>query len=109
MSLLPDRIDFTTLADGRVIILRLRRDTTTDPTAPRDIPVQHDIKPDGFDLDVALDWCAQHGYVIRRWPGGARAWRAHTPWIIRTKRQIIKARQRFTGEGAVHVDFAFDG
>ena len=101
---LPDRIDFTTLADGRVIILKLRRDMT-NPTAPRDIPTAHDIKMVGFDLDVALDWCAQHGYVIRRWPGGARAWQG-TAWIIRTRHQIQLMRNRHP---CAQLNFAFDG
>ena len=105
---LPDRIDFTTLADGRVIVLKLRRDTT-DPTTPRDIPLPdggHNIKPATFDLDAALDWCAQHGYAIRRWPGGARAWRAPTPWIIRTRNLIQRMREH---NPYAQLDFAFDG
>ena len=105
---LPDRIDFTTLADGRVIILKLRRDVK-DPAAPRDIPTSHDFKPASFNLDAALDWCQEHGYVVRKWHGGARAWLSEKPWIIRTRSQIIKTRQRFTGEGAINTDFAFDG
>ena len=102
---LPDRIDFTTLADGRVIILKLRRDMTT-PTAPRDIPTANDIKMVGFDLDAALDWCQDNGYAIRRWPGGARAWRAPTPWIIRTRNLIQRMRARYP---CAQLDFAFDG
>ena len=102
---LPDRIDFTTLADGRVIILKLRRDMT-NPTAPRDIPTAHDIKPAGFDLDAALDWCQDNGYAIRRWPGGARAWRAPRPWIIRTRNQIQRMRDRHP---CTQLDFAYDG
>ncbi len=104
---LPDRIDFTVMSDKRVIILKFRRDMTT--AAPCDIPTSHDFKPATFNLDAALAWCREHGYVVRKWHGGARAWLSEKPWVIRTRSQIIKARQRFTGEGAINTDFAFDG
>ena len=102
----PDRIDFIVLSDGRVAIVKLRHDTT-DPAAPRDIPVPdgHDIKAD-FNLEAALNWCIQHGYTVRQWPGGARAWLGQ-PWIIRTRRQIQMYRQH--NPCAVNLDFAFDG
>ena len=109
MSLpLPDRIDFTNLADGRVIVLKLRRDAA-DPAAPRDIPLPdngHDIKPATFDLDAALAWCRRNGYTIRQWPGGARAWLGN-PWVIRTRQQILQRRKN--NSCAVNLDFAFDG
>ncbi len=28
-----------------------------------------------FDVDVALTWCREHGWAVREWPGGARAWK----------------------------------
>lgn len=109
--ILPDRIDFTTLADGRVIILKLRRDTT-DPQAPRDIPLPddgHDIKPATFNLDAALDWCRDHGYTIRQIPGSARAWLGK-PWPIRTRHRIKLTRKRAERDKQDYsTDFAFDG
>ena len=102
----PDRIDFLKLSDGRVVILKLRRDAT-DPAAPRDIPIigGHDIKAD-FNLDAALAWCTANGYSVRRWPGGARAWKG-VPWVIRTACQIIRMRRENSCK--VSLDFAYDG
>jgi len=112
MSQYPDRIDFTELANGRVIILKLRRDET-DHAAPRDIPLPdgHSVK-EGFDLERALQWCEANGYVVRRWgkhdgiQAGARAWRGEKPWVIRTAGQIIRRRKQ--NPCAVGIDFAYD-
>ena len=103
----PDRIDFTLMHDGRVIVLKFRRDET-DPARPRDIPIPggHDIKPAGFDLDAALDWCQHNGYAIRRWEGGVRAWKGDKPWVIRTREQIQRKRRR---SPLSLLDFAYDG
>lgn len=106
---LPDRIDFTALPDSRVIVLKFRRDTTTDPARPHDIPLVdggYDIKPAGFDLEAALAWCVDHSYTVRRWEDGARAW-LNGLWVIRTRRQIQRKRAR--NPCAVNMDFAFDG
>ena len=106
MPPLPDRIDFTRMSDGRVIVLKLRRDTA-DPQAPRDIPIPggHDIKPAGFDLEAALAWCQANGYTVRRWTGNARAW-LNGVRVIRTGHQIQRMRQRFP---CAQIDFAYDG
>jgi hypothetical protein len=90
----PDRIDFTILEDDRINVLKLRRDTT-DPAAPRDTPLPdgHEIKSADFDLEAALAWCESNGYTVRRWPGGARAWKGE-PWVIRTGWQIVKLRRK---------------
>jgi hypothetical protein len=101
----PDRIDFIVLNDGRVIVLKLRRDTASDPAVPRDIPITDSVKPAGFDLEGALEWCRTHDYTVRPWPGGARAWHAPTPWVIRTRNQIMRLRDRHPG---AQMDFAYD-
>ena len=108
MPTLPDRIDFNILPDHRVIVLKLRRDTT-DPARPRDIPLAdggHDIESSGFDLRAALAWCENHGYAVRRWHNGARAWLGGA-WVIRTRGQI--QRKRAQNPCAVNMDFAYDG
>jgi hypothetical protein len=105
MTSLPDRIDFTILPDGRVLVLKLHTDTT-DPLAPRDIPTSNDVKPAGFDLERALDWCKNQGYAVRRWPGGARAWAGGHPWVIRTAAQILYLRQR---NPLSCMDYAYEG
>ena len=96
----PDRIDFLKLSDGRVNVLKLARHDG------RDIPVGHEVKPAGFDLEEALAWCEVHSYTVRRWEGGARAWMGK-PWVIRTAHQIRLLRSRNSCE--VNLDFAYDG
>ena len=32
-------------------------------------------RPGDFDLGGALDWCRHHGWTVREWPGGARAFK----------------------------------
>ena len=105
---LPDRIDFTVLSDDRIIVLKLRRDTTTDPARPLDIPLPdgHSINPSGFDLESAIAWCQDHGYTVRRWHNGARAW-LNGVRVIRTRGQI--QRKRAQNPCAVNMDFAYDG
>ena len=112
----PDRIDFSTLGDGRVIVQKLRRDTTTNPARPRDIPVSTEVKPAGFAMADALAWCQSNGYVVRQWADGARAWRG-IPWPIRTRAQIqrkrAQAEKRARGTGGsgalLSLDFAYEG
>ena len=115
----PDRIDFIQMGDGRVIVQKLRRDAETEPARPRDIPLSTEVKPAGFVLADALAWCQSNDYAVRRWPGGARAWKGVSPWVIRTrgeihrKRQQVEAQVRRTGgsEGgsSLMLDFAYDG
>ena len=118
---LPDRIDFTELPDGRVIVTKLRR----EPEERRDIPIDSETKSAGFDLERALGWCTANGYTVHRWTGGARAWKAEQPWVIRTRREIWKFRQRLENialskmrqnpgswhpeESLLSLDLAYDG
>ena len=99
----PDRIDFRQLADGRVNVLKFeRRDGRDVP-----LPDGHSLKPASFSLADALTWCEGNGYVVRRWEGGARAWKADKPWVIRTRGQILRIRRRNSCK--VNLDFAYDG
>jgi hypothetical protein len=113
----PDRIDFTQLPDGRVVVQKLRRDTRTNPARPRDIPLESEVKPEDFDLAGALAWCQGHGYTVREWTGGARAWKGE-PWVIRTRAQIARKRQQIEaevrrggggGRSLLSLDLAYDG
>ena len=88
MSTLPDRIDFILLDDGRITVLKMRREVAER----RDIVTNHDVHLD-LDLDAALAWCDEHGYTIRTWDGGARAWHGEM-WVIRTASQIKRERER---------------
>jgi len=110
MPSLPDRIDFHIMSDGRVIVQKMRRDTT-NPAQPRDIPLAngHSIEPPGFDIESAVTWCQDHGYTVRRWHGGARAWLGGA-WVIRTRHQIKRAQERAErAKENYFLDFAYDG
>jgi hypothetical protein len=109
LAALPDRIDFAVATSGVVGTRFWQIDGR--PIAPRGA----EDKPAGFDLTAALAWCEQHGYTVRRWEGGARAWKGK-PWPIRTREQILRKRgeverQVFAGHAGGHLltlDFALD-
>ena len=106
----PDRIDFVVTEAG-TFVTKL---WTVDG---------RDVAPDGaevkaeFDLDNAVDWLQRHGYTVRRWPTGARAWKGQ-PWPIRTRSQIRRRRaevERLAMSGyygsdscVIGLDFALD-
>jgi len=62
---------------------------------------------DGFDhlverkitetmtFEEMVTWLETYGWVVFRWPGGARAFRPK-PYPIRTRSQIIRLRERLT-------------
>lgn len=113
--MLPDRIDFSILDDGRIIVKKMCR----EPAERRDVVTDHDIHLD-LDLDAALDWCREHSYTVRTWHNGARAWHGEI-WIIRTKPQIKRRREQAERRlaaslrrskpttSAIFLDFAYDG
>jgi hypothetical protein len=88
MMSLPDRIDFAIFDDGRIIVLKMRR----EKAERRDVVTNNDIHLD-LDLEGALDWCREHDYIVREWDGGARAWHNEI-WVIRTTAQIRKKREQ---------------
>lgn len=108
----PDRIDFTQHAQGVTVVKFYKSDG-------RDVPDPEGacLRGPEFDLARALAWCEAHGYAVRRWPGGARAWKGQ-PWAVRTRQQI--RRRRVEVEGLVRgghlpggfffagLDFALD-
>lgn len=114
----PDRIDFMALPQGKVVVTKMRRDKSV-PARPRDVVTETELKPPDFDLAAALAWCIAHGYTIREWTGGARAWRGE-PWVIRTRSQIARRRQQAKRQARqqsragrptslLSLDFAFEG
>ena len=46
-----------------------------------------------FVLEEALAWCEKNGWSVRRWYGGARAFKGE-PRVIRTTGQIKSLRER---------------
>ena len=105
----PDRIDFAVVPSG----VAVTRFWLVDG---RSIPFHGgEVKPAGFDLEGALTWCEAHGYTVRRWDGGARAWLG-VPWPVRTQAQILRKRSAvermvFAGHAPgklLTLDFALD-
>jgi len=78
-------------------------------------PLYQEDKPAGFDLEAALAWCQANGWSVRRWPGGARAWKGQ-PLPIRSAVDIIRLRRRletqytnYGDSGGLRIyDLAFD-
>jgi len=112
--MLPDRIDFTVLDDGRIIVQKMQRQAAQR----RDFVTDHDTHVD-LDLQTALAWCREHGYTVRTWHNGARAWHG-TPWVIRTREQIKRRREQADRQVAasirrskptnlINLDFAYEG
>lgn len=110
----PDRIDFLTLPQGRIVVTKMRRDVSV-PAVPRDVVTGTEVKSPDFDLTEALTWCTTHGYSIRQWDGGARAWKGE-PWVIRTRSQVTRRRRQAERQARagrttnlLSLDFAFEG
>ncbi|MDR3572821.1 MAG: hypothetical protein P4L50_03085 [Anaerolineaceae bacterium] len=74
------RIDFRTIA-GKVRVSKYPWGWTALTR-----PVTEETKPVGFDLEASLKWCADNGFTVRRFPGGARAW----------KGEVLPIRDRYT-------------
>jgi hypothetical protein len=93
-----DRIDFVTLPDGRVTVTKMHQ---TDDRL-RDIPHSHVIKPVGFDLDAAMQWCQENNFAVMWWWNVdghrcARAWKGE-PWPVRRNWEVVNLRKRLEQE-----------
>ena len=108
---MTDRIDFLASAAG-TIVQKFERQPW------RDRLISSEIKPQGFNLEAALEWCTNNGYTVRVGTWGARAWKGQ-PWVIRTRYQIKRRREQaeraaFSSQADPHttslqIDFALDG
>jgi hypothetical protein len=61
------------------------------------------------ESDQAINWCAEHGWTVYRWPGGARAWNGPVMPIrdasdIRHMRRIIN-NNRMSGHADERINF----
>ncbi len=107
----PTRIDFLKIQDGWQVTKFAERDGHWVALDSRLNPPLRG--QDHFDVDQALAWLEEHGWTVRRWPGGARAWLGK-PRVIRTREQIIRLRRQYERFGApagvslVNVDMAYD-
>jgi hypothetical protein len=102
------RIDFTTTKDGvKVEKYPLGWTAKTNP-------ITSEVKPGSFDLEVSITWCENHGFTVRRWPGGARAWKGEAMpvrdagAIMRLRSQIKSAFVRGESDARNSYDLAFD-
>jgi hypothetical protein len=110
-STLPDRIDFAVSRSCVVVT------TFWSVNGYCVAPDGARLEATSFDLDVALDWCRKNGYTIRRWEGGARAWKGDQPRPVRTRPQIHHRRSQAerramhgdTDGALLSLDFAFEG
>ena len=99
------RMDFVILSDS--VIVNKLGDTG------RLVVIDSETKP-GFDVEAALAWCRSNGWTVRRWPGGARAWK-YGLVPVRKQYEIIKLRDELRmnprpeleGQG-VSLDLAYD-
>jgi len=86
----PSRIDFRVLESGVAV-------TKFDRVQDRSIPWEQgcEIKRawGRKELDDALAWCEENGYIVRRWAGGARAFKGEL-FSIRSASQINRMRDR---------------
>ena len=69
-----------------------------------------------MSLDAMVAWLNENGWTVRRWPGGARAWKGEmlpvrSRYQIKRKREELKARwQEGNAQGVqIHaIDLAYD-
>lgn len=80
-------------------------------------PLSDDIKSEA-EIRQILEWCEAKKWTVRRWPGGARAFRGD-PKPVRDRAAILAMRRRANEEmrsphqtgietGKTFYDFAFD-
>lgn len=82
---------------------------------PKTRPMSEEIKS-ADEVAQILAWCEAHGWTVRRWPGGARAFLGQ-PKPVRDRAGILavrrQAEQEFQrreniGTNKIFYDFAFD-
>jgi hypothetical protein len=80
------RIDFINLG-GSWHIRKYPRGWTA-----RTRPMHDECQATGFDPEPAIAWCEQHSWNVRRWPGGARAFKGE-PLPVRDASAIRSMRR----------------
>ena len=90
-TLTVDRIDFTETPAG-VLVNKIA--TKVERIRPRDIVLESSLNT-VMALEEMLTWCEQRGWAVRRWHGGARAFK-HGLRPVRSAGQIHALRQRLS-------------
>lgn len=83
------RIDIFQLPSGELRIMKYCEGWTAGT------PATENYMTDAMTLAQVAEWLTARGWIIRRWPGGMRAWR-HKIMPIRTKAQIIRKRDELS-------------
>lgn len=66
------------------------------------------------ECEAAIKWCSDHGWLVRRWPGGGRAWAGPLlpvrdySTIKMLRHQISQRRERGEADERNHFNLAFD-
>lgn len=99
------RIDMTIVGDGTLTVRKYPAGWTASTP-----PVECSITPK--PLDECLTWLESHGWTIRRWPGGARAWQGEI-LPVRNRDSIKRLREQFQrhpvpGVQAHTLELAYD-
>jgi len=102
------RVDFVKRADGWHILKYCYGWTATTR------PVSDVLKTEN-EINAAIAWCENKGWIIRKWSGGARAWKdklhpvRNANGIRAMRRQAQTELQRgAVGTNKIFYDFAFD-
>jgi hypothetical protein len=100
------RMDFVSLEGGKVTVNKLGQGFYGKLVVIQSNPVA--------DLESALSWCVSHGWTVRRWPGGARAWKNGLE-PVRSKSEVIRLRDELRNHPrpelqgcAVALDLVYD-
>jgi hypothetical protein len=106
-NLVITRIDFTVVPVDGAVNIRKYAEGWTASTLPAIASTNRTQS-----LEDMLAWLEDHGWTIRRWPGGARAFRDR-PMPVRTRAAIQRLRHELTtypipGVELHTLDFALD-
>ena len=114
----PDRVDLQAQPNGLVVIKYWRQDghDVPDPAGATLYPAASQDAA-AWGLMAAVDWLVSHGYAVRIWPYGARAFKDDF-YPIRNAGRIIGRRRDVEREAQAGrlpqwfawgaLDFAFD-
>ena len=106
-NLVITRIDFTIVPVDGAVNIRKYGEGWTASTPPAITSTNRTQS-----LEDMLSWLEEHGWTVRRWPGGARAFRGK-PMPVRTRSAIQRLRDQFreypvAGVETCTLDFALD-
>ena len=88
------RIDFYCASDGKIAVNKYYDGWNEYGGG---LPLYHHKLHNDLNLEFALNWCENNGFIVRRWHGGARAfYKELRP--VRTAEQIRRMRKKINME-----------